>query len=40
MDLIGKLKENLEKDINDLGYELVDIEFVNEGKNKILWNHH
>lgn len=36
MDLISKLKENLEKDINDLGYELVDIEFVNEGKNKIL----
>ena len=36
MDLIGKLKENLESDINGLGYELVDIEFVNEGKNKIL----
>ena len=36
MDLISKLKENLENDINELGYELVDIEFVNEGKNKIL----
>lgn len=36
MDLINKLKENLESDINGLGYELVDIEFVNEGKNKIL----
>ena len=36
MDIIRKLKENLESDINGLGYELVDIEFVNEGKNKIL----
>ena len=36
MDLISKLKENLESDINNLGYELVDIEFVTEGKNKIL----
>lgn len=36
MDLINKLKENLESDINELGYELVDIEFVSEGKNKIL----
>ncbi|EEB36095.1 hypothetical protein ANHYDRO_01090 [Anaerococcus hydrogenalis DSM 7454] len=36
MDLISKLKENLESDINNLGYELVDIEFVTEGNNKIL----
>lgn len=36
MDLINKLKENLENDINELGYELVDIEFVSEGKNKFL----
>ncbi|WP_311370499.1 ribosome maturation factor RimP [Anaerococcus hydrogenalis] len=36
MDLISKLKENLESDINNLGYELIDIEFVTEGKNKIL----
>lgn len=36
MDLISKLKENLEQDINNLGYELVDCEFVSEGKNKIL----
>ena len=36
MDLINKLKDNLENDINELGYELVDIEFVSEGKNKFL----
>lgn len=36
MDLISKLKVNLEDDINNLGYELVDCEFVSEGKNKIL----
>lgn len=36
MDLVSKLKENLENDINNLGYELVDLEFVKEGKNKIL----
>ncbi|NVF10952.1 ribosome maturation factor RimP [Anaerococcus sp. AGMB00486] len=36
MDLISRLKENLETDINNLGYELVDCEFVSEGKNKIL----
>src|SRR5690625_7272765 len=36
MNLIEKLKANLETDINNLGYELVDCEFVNEGKNNIL----
>ncbi|MSS77243.1 ribosome maturation factor RimP [Anaerococcus sp. WCA-380-WT-2B] len=36
MDLISRLKENLETGINNLGYELVDCEFVSEGKNKIL----
>lgn len=36
MDLISKVKENTESDINNLGYELVDSEFVTEGKNKIL----
>ena len=36
MDVISKLKENLESEINNLGYELVDIEFVTEGKNRIL----
>ena len=40
MDIIRKLKENLESDINGLGYELVDIEFVNEGKNKQRWRNH
>lgn len=35
-DLIKKLTEALEKDINDLGYELVDIEFVTESKERYL----
>lgn len=36
MDLIARLKQEFEKDIENLGYELVDIEFVSEGKDKFL----
>lgn len=36
MDLIKKLKDGLEGDINKMGYELVDIEYLKEGKNKVL----
>ena len=39
MDLIEKLKEILEKDIENMGYELVDIEFIGpkDGKRLIFY---
>lgn len=36
MDLISRLKETFEDDINSLGYELVDIEFVSEAGDRFL----
>lgn len=36
MDLTSKLKEIFEKDIENLGYELVDIEFKGSKNNKVL----
>jgi ribosome maturation factor RimP len=36
MDLIERLKDEFEKDIEDMGYELVDIEFENQGKDRYL----
>ena len=36
MDLIEKLKNTFESEIESLGYELVDIEFKSQNKDKIL----
>lgn len=36
MDLITKLKNEFGKDIEDLGYELVDVEFVSENGERFL----
>ena len=35
-ELIKRLKNDLEKDVVELGYELVDIEFVREGNDNFL----
>ncbi|MDO5048046.1 MAG: ribosome maturation factor RimP [Anaerococcus sp.] len=36
MDLVSRLREIFESDINDLGYDLVDIEYKGRKNNKIL----